>query len=77
MPSLVLFLDTIWQKKRNRNLYNALSGRMIYEQPFWQAFTDSAQRRNAAVHRGASVAKEEAEDTQRVATELVAYLEDQ
>jgi hypothetical protein len=50
--------------KRNRNLYNALSGRTIHEQPFWQAFTDSAQRRNAAVHGGANVTKEEAEDTE-------------
>jgi hypothetical protein len=35
--------------KRNRNLYNALTGREIQNQP------ESADRRNAAVHRGASV----------------------
>ena len=43
----------------------------------FEGFHGSAQRRNAAVHGGANVTKEEAEDTQRVATELVAYLEDQ
>ena len=60
--------------ERHRNLYNALSGRTIHEQPFWQAFKESAKRRNAAVHKGASVTKKQAEDTQRAATEMVTYL---
>jgi hypothetical protein len=44
--------------KRNRNLYNALTGREIQNQPFWQAFKESAKRRNDAVHKGASVTKQ-------------------
>jgi hypothetical protein len=62
--------------ERIRNLYNALalSGRRIQDQRFWEAFMASANRRNAVVHKAGSVTKEQAEETQRAATELVAYL---
>jgi hypothetical protein len=36
----------------NRNLYNALAGREIQKQSFWQPFKESATRRNAVMHRG-------------------------
>jgi hypothetical protein len=61
-------------KERNRNLYNALVGRKIQDEPFWQAFKVSATRRNKIMHEGASATKEEAEQTYGAAGELIAYL---
>jgi hypothetical protein len=60
--------------KRIRNLYNAATGREIQKQAFWQAFKESATRRNNAVHTGGIVTKAEAEDSYRAANDLVAYL---
>ena len=75
MPSLVFYLDTICPNEaQSQPIYNTLSGRTMQDQPFWQAFKESAKRRNAVVHKGAGVTKEQAEETQRAATELVAYL---
>ena len=57
-----------------RNLYNALAGREIHEQPFWQAFKGSATRRNGIMHRGENATKEQAEATYEAAGKLIAYL---
>ncbi len=46
---------------RVRNLYNAVTGDEIQKQSFWQAFKESATRRNEAVHKGRLVTKGEAE----------------
>ena len=59
---------------RHRNLYNAVAGRKIHEQPFWRGFKESAQRRNDIIHQGASATKEQGEATYRAASQLIAYL---
>jgi hypothetical protein len=46
---------------RVRKLYNAVTGNEIQNQSFWQAFKDSATRRNQAVHRGMIITKTDAE----------------
>jgi hypothetical protein len=60
--------------ERIRNLYNAMTGKEIQKQAFWQAFKESATRRNIAVHKGGTVTKAEAEDSYKAASDLVAYL---
>jgi hypothetical protein len=60
--------------ERIRDLYNAMTGREIQKQPFWQAFKESAKHRNSAVHKGGAVTKAEAEDSYKAASDLVAYL---
>jgi hypothetical protein len=45
---------------RNHDLYNSLTGGEIQKEAFWQAFKESAERRNRAVHEGAVVAEAEA-----------------
>ncbi len=59
---------------RVRNLYNAVTGDQIHKQSFWQAFKESATRRNEAVHKGRILTKEEAKDSYKAASDLVAYL---
>ena len=61
--------------ERVRNLYNALTGDQIQKQSFWKAFKESASRRNAAVHKGSIMTKEEAEASYKAASDLVAYLQ--
>jgi hypothetical protein len=60
--------------KRVRRLFTALTGNEIQEQPFWQNFTESVERRNQIVHRGVKVGQAEAEDSLKVATDFLAYL---
>lgn len=57
-----------------RNLYNALAGRKIQDQPFWQDFKESAIRRNRAVHKGRTITAIEAAASLQAARGLVAYL---
>lgn len=59
---------------RVRNLYNAVTGDQIQKQSFWQAFKESAIRRNQAVHKGRTMTKGEAEASYKAASDLVAYL---
>lgn len=57
-----------------KDLYNAVTGSEIQKQPFWQQFKESATRRNKAVHAGEIATKEEAEDSFKAASSLIAYL---
>lgn len=59
---------------RVRNLYNAATGDQIQNRHFWQAFKESAARRNQAVHRGRIITKQEADASLRAASDLVASL---
>lgn len=59
---------------RIRDLYNALTGRRIQDQPFWQAFVESATRRNRAVHKGSTITAVQAAASLQAARDLVAYL---
>jgi hypothetical protein len=59
---------------RVRNLYNAVTGKEIQQQSFWNAFKESATRRNQAVHEGRILTKVEAEASLKAATDLVAFL---
>jgi hypothetical protein len=61
---------------RVRKLYNAVTGDQIQTQPFWQAFKESATRRNQAVHKGRMATKAEAETSFKAASDLVAYLKE-
>jgi hypothetical protein len=60
--------------ERVRNLYNAVTGGAIQQQPFWQHFKESATRRNQAVHEGKIATKAEAEASLNAASSLVKYL---
>jgi hypothetical protein len=59
---------------RVRDLYNAMSGNVVQDQPFWQDFTTSVKRRNGIVHKGEIVGKPDAEASLDVAWKLVRYL---
>lgn len=59
---------------RVRNLYNAVTGREVHKQPFWQTFKESATRRNQAIHRGRVITRAEADSSLGAARELVVFL---
>ena len=59
---------------RIRTLYTALTGDNIQSQPFWQAFKNSANRRNRIMHGGLVVGNVEAEASFEAASALIAYL---
>ncbi len=59
---------------RNRKLYTALTDDLIAEQPFWQAFIESANRRNGIMHRGKIASKAEAEASLSCVRALVTHL---
>ena len=60
--------------QRIRNLYTALTGDKIQNQPFWEKYKESAVRRNRIIHRGATVGKAEAEESIKAASDLVHHL---
>ena len=60
--------------ERIRKLYNALTGEQIQDQPFWQAFKTSADRRNDIIHGGKIATRSEAEESFQAASSLVAHL---
>ena len=59
---------------KNRKLFTALTGRSIAAEPFWQKFTESAGRRNKAVHGGLIATQTQAEDSLKATSSMVAYL---
>jgi hypothetical protein len=59
---------------RVRQLYTALTGDAIQNQPFWSRFKESAGRRNKVSHNGKIYDKPEAEASLAVAKEFVAHL---
>ena len=60
--------------ERVRNLYVAMSGDKIHEQPFWVKFKKSARRRNDIMHGGATASKSDADESIQAASDLVAHL---
>ena len=60
--------------KRNRKLYAALTGDHIEKQPFWEAFRNSAERRNKIVHHGRIIGREEAERSYNAAGAFISHL---
>jgi hypothetical protein len=54
--------------------FTALTGETVTDKPFWKGLTDSVQRRNAIVHRGLEVTKQEAEFSLQAAADLVVWL---
>ena len=60
--------------ERIRSLYTALTGDEIQKEAFWEQFKESARRRNRIMHRGLIVAKAEAEDLHKAATDIVTHL---
>jgi hypothetical protein len=73
-PVMAFFNGHNLATERNRDLYVALAGKRVQDQPFWQAFMESATRRNAAVHKSRIITKAEAEASHKAASEFVAYL---
>lgn len=60
--------------KRIRNLYTALTGDEVQNEPFWSRFVGSAGRRNKMVHQGRAASRQEAEESLSAAEALVAHL---
>lgn len=60
---------------RNRKLYNVLTGDQIEERPFWQAFKESATRRNKIVHASKVIGQDEAQNSYRAARDFVSHIE--
>ncbi len=61
--------------KRIRTLYTALSGDPVQNQPFWLRFVELGELRNAAVHRGARLRKEDVLLGCSAAGEFLSHLE--
>lgn len=59
---------------RNRKLYTALTDDKIEEQPFWQAFKESATRRNEIIHASKVVGHDEAQSSYRATRDFVLHL---
>lgn len=60
--------------KKNRKLYNALTGTELENEPFWSQFMKASEKRNKIVHRGGQAIKKEAEDALQAAKELITHL---
>jgi hypothetical protein len=60
---------------RIQNLYNTLMSRTIEKEPFWQAFKESANRRNKIVHGGLIATEIQAKDSHAAGTAVVAFLQ--
>jgi hypothetical protein len=73
-PVLELFSGYSLANKRHRDLYTALTGDEIQQQPFWQEFKELATLRNRILHRGRIIVKEDAEKSLKAAHAFVAHL---
>jgi hypothetical protein len=74
-PVSEFFTGHSMNSDRIRKLYTALTGDRIEQAAFWADFRKSAKRRNEIAHSGAAtVTKEEAEQSWKVASDLVAHL---
>jgi len=59
---------------RLRNLHNALTEKCIQNESFWDAFNQSAARRNAIIHRGVIVSQADSKASLDAARAVIAYL---
>jgi hypothetical protein len=59
---------------RLRAFYTALTGDTIQDVPFWQAFKDSAARRNKIVHEGRTATEAEAQASTDAASRFVEHV---
>lgn len=57
--------------ERLRNLYTALTGDAIEDEPFWPGFKDSAKLRNLIVHKGRIATESDARESLQAATAFV------
>jgi hypothetical protein len=60
---------------RVRALDTALTGDEIQASPFWARYKATAELRNAIVHRGRRIGKQEAEDAYAAAVELLDHVQ--
>jgi hypothetical protein len=60
---------------RVRNLYVALTGDNIQDQPFWSRYKSAVSLRNGAIHRGERVSEIQAQDALRAFEEVVHHIE--
>ena len=63
--------------QRIRKVYNALTGDLVQDAPFWSKFMESAKRRNDIVHNGKTATEAEARESLEAATAFVAHLRGQ
>ena len=59
---------------RFRKLYEATSGDPIGQAPFWEEYTKAVDARNAAVHGGGEVTKEQAERALKAYSEVIDHV---
>jgi hypothetical protein len=73
-PVSDLFQSWNLSNHKVKNLYNVLYSREVQKQPFWDAFTKSAARRNKIVHEGVDATVAEAKDSHAAAVSLLKFL---
>jgi hypothetical protein len=72
---IALFRDyNLCSNYRLRDLYNALIGEKVQQQPFWKTLDTSVKRRNDIVHQGKFVTEADAQSFLQAAKDLVDYL---
>ena len=57
-----------------RNFYTSMTGDKIQDKPFWKKFIKSASRRNHIVHEGLICSREEAEESFKAVSDVIAHL---
>ena len=57
-----------------RNFYTSVTGDELREQPFWDNFIRSANRRDNIIRKGLIVGRADAEDTIKAASDFLAHL---
>lgn len=62
---------------RNLKLYTALTGDHIEQRSFWQAFKESATRRNKIIHASSIIDQAEAQSSYQAASDFVSHLGEQ
>jgi hypothetical protein len=60
--------------RKNRKLYEALTGDKVAQTPFWPNFKKSAKRRNDIIHAARAVGAAEAEESYKAASDLLTHL---
>jgi hypothetical protein len=73
-PVRRLFTGFNLANERIRAIYEAVSGDAVHQQSFWQALTESAERRNRYVHSGTQATEQEAQNSLTACTAFVEHV---
>lgn len=60
--------------EKYRDIYNALAGVTIQNEPFWNAFKVASRKRNGIIHASEQATKDEAEAALKASTDLATFL---